>query len=61
MSPSDCKLCGRPTHTDDGRAIGEVLVYQFVDGRMTLAAEPQMGYTLLYIHAKCIRDVNDGL
>ena len=59
MNPTDCKLCGQPCFNDKGRPIGEVLIYQFIDGRMVLAVEPRMGYNLLNIHAKCIEQLSE--
>ena len=55
-----CKLCGGPTHNDEGVPIGEVLVYQIVNGRFQLARELVVGAPILHIHLCCVENFRDS-
>ena len=54
-----CALCEGLCFGDDGRPLEETLVYQVIDGDVVLAREIVLHKPMYYVHAKCVRQLNE--
>jgi len=54
-----CTLCGDRTHDDEGVPIGEVLVYQRVNGKLQIAYELVLGTPMHFVHQSCLEALDD--
>jgi hypothetical protein len=54
-----CKLCDEPTHDLEGVPIGEVLVFQRVNGKVQRAYEIVLHTPLYFVHETCVEALND--
>ena len=55
----ECKLCGDPTHDEEGWPLGTVLVFQKVNGKIQLAKDLVLGTPMHYVHEACLEALDD--
>jgi hypothetical protein len=54
-----CVICEDPTHDDEGKPIGEVLVYQKVNGKVQIAYNIVLHAPMYFVHQSCLETLDD--